>query len=170
LFPPYEYMWGQQLSRSLSRPNGTCLAVGTICIPSSSNTSMISVEHYDEKYAATYGRYRLERIRQLGERFTTCGDYLQGVARIRCTNPECGHDYFRPFSCKGFYLCPSCSRKRTILFRRASDKGAPAQSAASPVRIHDAESTPAVLSPRSAPLSPLFLGSTYRRSFDEFYR
>jgi hypothetical protein len=38
------------------------------------------------------------------------------VARIRCTNPEYGHDYFRPFSCKGFYLCPSCSRKRTILF------------------------------------------------------
>ena len=52
---------------------------------------------YDEKYAATYGRYRLERIQQLGERFSTCGDYLQGVARIRCTNPECGHDYFRPF-------------------------------------------------------------------------
>jgi hypothetical protein len=73
-------------------------------------------EKYDEKYAATYGRYRLERIQQLGERFSTCGDYLQGVARIRCTNPECGHDYFRPFSCKGFYLCPSCSRKRTILF------------------------------------------------------
>jgi hypothetical protein len=73
-------------------------------------------EQYDEKYAATYGRYRLKRIQQLGERFSTCGDYLQGVARIRCTNPECGHDYFRPFSCKGFYLCPSCSRKRTILF------------------------------------------------------
>lgn len=71
---------------------------------------------YDEKYAATYGRYRLERIQQIGERFCNCGDYLQGVARIRCTNPECGHDYFRPFSCKGFYLCPSCSRKRTILF------------------------------------------------------
>ena len=73
-------------------------------------------EHYEERYAATYGRYRLERIQQIGERFCTCGDYLQGVARIRCTNPECGHDYFRPFSCKGFYLCPSCSRKRTILF------------------------------------------------------
>ena len=38
-----------------------------------------------------------------------------GVARIRCTNSECGHDYFRPFSCKGFYLCPSCSQKRTLL-------------------------------------------------------
>ena len=54
-------------------------------------------EHYDEKYAATYGRYRPQRIQQPGERFSTCGDYLQGVARIRCTNPECGHDYFRPF-------------------------------------------------------------------------
>lgn len=55
-------------------------------------------EQYDEKLAATYGRYRLERIQQIGERFSTCGDYLQGVARIRCTNPECGHDYFRPFA------------------------------------------------------------------------
>ena len=73
-------------------------------------------EHYDEKYAATYGKYRLERIQQIGHRFCICGDDLQGVARIRCRNPECGHDYFRPFSCKGFYLCPSCSRKRTILF------------------------------------------------------
>jgi hypothetical protein len=47
-------------------------------------------EHYEEKYAATYGKYRLDRIQQIGERFCTCGDYLQGVARIRCTNPECG--------------------------------------------------------------------------------
>jgi hypothetical protein len=47
-------------------------------------------EQYDEKYAATYGRYRLERIQQLGERFTACGDHLQGVVRIRCTNRECG--------------------------------------------------------------------------------
>ncbi len=65
--------------------------------------------------AARYGKYRLERIKTVGEHFLACGDYLSGVARIRCTNPECGHDYFRPFSCKGFYLCPSCSQKRTIL-------------------------------------------------------
>jgi len=71
---------------------------------------------YDEKYAAKYGVFRLERIRDIGERFLTCGDYRRGVARIRCTNPACGHDYFRPFSCKGFYLCPSCSQKRTLLF------------------------------------------------------
>ena len=71
---------------------------------------------YEERYAQTYGLFRLERIQRLGERFTICGDYLQGVARVRCTNPECGQDCFRPFSCKGFYLCPSCSRKRTLLF------------------------------------------------------
>jgi len=51
----------------------------------------------------------------VGEQFLSCGDYLNGVARIHCINPECGHDYFRPFSCKGFYLCPSCSQKRTLL-------------------------------------------------------
>ncbi len=71
---------------------------------------------YDERYAVKYGMFRLERIRDIGERFLTCGDYRLGVARIRCTNPACGHDYFRPFSCKGFYLCPSCSQKRTLLF------------------------------------------------------
>lgn len=71
---------------------------------------------YDERYGAKYGMFRLERIREIGERFLTCGDYRLGVARIRCTNPGCGHDYFRPFSCKGFYLCPSCSQKRTLLF------------------------------------------------------
>ena len=71
---------------------------------------------YDERFASTYGMFRLDRIRDIGERFLTCGDYRLGVARIRCTNPACGHDYFRPFSCKGFYLCPSCSQKRTLLF------------------------------------------------------
>ncbi len=40
--------------------------------------------------------------------------FLKGVAKTRCTSPECGYDYFCSFSCKGFYLCPSCSRKRTI--------------------------------------------------------
>lgn len=71
---------------------------------------------YDERFAAKYGMFRLDRIRDICERFLTCGDYRLGVARIRCSNPACGHDYFRPFSCKGFYLCPSCSQKRTLLF------------------------------------------------------
>ena len=41
---------------------------------------------YDEKYAETYGMFRLERFQRLGERFATCGDYLQSIARVRCTN------------------------------------------------------------------------------------
>jgi len=73
-------------------------------------------DEYEDRYAKRYGLFRLERIQSVAEKFCTCGDYLQGIARIRCTNPECGHDYFRPFSCKGFYLCPSCSQKRTLLF------------------------------------------------------
>jgi len=73
-------------------------------------------DQYEDRYAKKYGRFRSERIEHVGRRFCDCGDYLQGVARIRCTKPDCGHDYFRPFSCKGFYLCPSCSQKRTLLF------------------------------------------------------
>ena len=88
---------------------------------------------YDERDTATCGMFRLDRIRDIGERFVTCGDCGVGVARIWCTNPTCGHcrnrrrfclenatgvlqTTFRPFSCKGFYLCPSCSQKRTLLF------------------------------------------------------
>jgi len=74
------------------------------------------VDHYEEKYEKDYGKYRLDRIISVVEYFLECGDYMKGIARIRCLNPECGYDFFVPFSCKGFYLCPSCSQKRTLLF------------------------------------------------------
>ena len=74
------------------------------------------VAQYEQKYRETYGDYRFERIERVIGQFRECGDYTKGMARIRCTNPECGHDYFRPFSCKSFYLCPSCHQKRTLLF------------------------------------------------------
>ena len=35
------------------------------------------------------------QIQQIDERFATCGDYLKGIARLRCTNPDYGHDHFR---------------------------------------------------------------------------
>lgn len=73
------------------------------------------IDIYEEQYADKYGKFNLDRIMDVGEHFLAYGDYLNGVARIRCTNSECGYDYFRPFSCKGFYLCPSCSQKKTIL-------------------------------------------------------
>jgi hypothetical protein len=55
-------------------------------------------------------------VRALFERFIECGDYSKGIAQIKCTNTHCGHEYFRPFSCKSWYLCPSCNQKRLLLF------------------------------------------------------
>jgi predicted Zn-ribbon and HTH transcriptional regulator len=48
------------------------------------------------------------------EHFAECADWTKGVVRIRCH--DCGHSYFRPFSCKVFHLCPSCDQKRTLLY------------------------------------------------------
>jgi hypothetical protein len=52
------------------------------------------------------------------ERVETCGDCSKGIPRVQCSNPERRFEYFRSFSCKGFYpqgghlhrLCPSCSQ------------------------------------------------------------
>jgi hypothetical protein len=71
---------------------------------------------YARQYARRYGRFRLERITEAVKEFVRCGDYRFGVARLKCSNPSCGCEIFRPFSCKTFYLCPSCSQKRTLLF------------------------------------------------------
>lgn len=68
---------------------------------------------YEEKYSADFGRLRLPLISGAAEAFDACGDWENGIARIRC--PDCGFDYFRPFSCKSFFLCPSCGQKRTLL-------------------------------------------------------
>lgn len=64
-------------------------------------------DQYEAKHSIIYGRFRIERISEVVEKFILCGDYSQGVARIQCTNPDCKYEYFRPFSCKGFYFCPS---------------------------------------------------------------
>jgi hypothetical protein len=73
-------------------------------------------ENYDTQYSEKYGKYRIIYIKETVERFIECGDYSKGIARIKCTNPNCGHEYFRPFSCKSWYLCPSCNQKRLLLF------------------------------------------------------
>ena len=41
---------------------------------------------YDSRYAKDLANFRLERISRVATRFLTCGDYRQGVARIRCVN------------------------------------------------------------------------------------
>ncbi len=70
---------------------------------------------YDEKYAEEYGIYRLDRISKTVSKFRDCGDWSNGVARIKCTNKDCSHEIFLPFSCKQWYLCPSCHQKRILL-------------------------------------------------------
>jgi hypothetical protein len=55
-------------------------------------------DQYGAKHAIIYGRFRIERITEVVEKFILCGDYSQGVVRIQCTNPECKYEYFRPFS------------------------------------------------------------------------
>jgi hypothetical protein len=77
---------------------------------------------YDARHTQELGNFRSERIARVATRFLTCGDYRQGLARIRCSNPECRQEYFRLFSCKGFYLCPSCSQERTLLFAEYLDE------------------------------------------------
>ena len=71
---------------------------------------------YEADFAKALGKFRMERISKAVGRFLECGDYTNGIARIQCTNPKCKSEYFRPFSCKVFHLCPSCSQKRTLLF------------------------------------------------------
>jgi len=68
---------------------------------------------YEEQYADDYGKYRLPIIQRAAEAFRLCGDWQKGIARIRCG--DCGYDFFCPFSCKSFFLCPSCGQKRTLL-------------------------------------------------------
>ena len=40
-------------------------------------------EHYESKYAIIYGRFRIERITEVVEKFIVCGDYSRGIARIQ---------------------------------------------------------------------------------------
>jgi hypothetical protein len=68
---------------------------------------------YEQRYASKYGRFRLPLITRAASSFRVCGDWSQGIARIRC--PSCGFDRFRPFSCKSLFICPSCAQKRTLL-------------------------------------------------------
>jgi hypothetical protein len=70
---------------------------------------------YDEVYAKNYGIYRLEIISESVLKFIGCGNWVQGIARIKCPNSKCKHEYFRSFSCKQWYLCPSCHQMRLLL-------------------------------------------------------
>ena len=81
-------------------------------------------EIYDEKYAQIYGNYRTDRITEVVEEFLKCGDFREGVARIKCQNPKCGHDYAFPLGneCSAFLSwflsLPVLSSETNTLVRR----------------------------------------------------
>ena len=47
---------------------------------------------YEQRFAASFGRFRLPLIVRAASAFRLCDDWSQGIARIRC--PECGFDRF----------------------------------------------------------------------------
>jgi len=40
-------------------------------------------DRYKDKHAIIYGRFRIERITEVVEKFVLCGDYSKGIARIQ---------------------------------------------------------------------------------------
>ncbi len=127
-----------QLALALdATPPGTCRQRGTSSLQRLFRAHFPElVARYESEFAKQLGRFRLDLISKAVERFLACDDYplsgsgvfsrresCRGIARIKCTNPDCGLEYFRPFSCSVFHplvgpphrLCPSCSQKRTLL-------------------------------------------------------
>ncbi len=68
---------------------------------------------YDELFSHIYGPLR-SVVEQAGEKFLRCGILDYGFARIKC--PDCHEEYLLAFSCKCKGLCPSCARKRQLIF------------------------------------------------------
>jgi hypothetical protein len=117
--------WSGQLALSLdATPPGTYRQRGTSSLQRLFRAHFPElVVRYDSDFARQLGKFRLERVSNAVERFLACGDCRRGIARITCTNPDSGLEYFRSFSCSVFHplggplhrLCPSCSQKRTLL-------------------------------------------------------
>ena len=66
---------------------------------------------YLERYEKTYGYWR-PVIGDVVGKYLLCGDLREGFARICC--PDCGKEYFVPFSCKQRLSCPCCAQKRIL--------------------------------------------------------
>jgi hypothetical protein len=68
---------------------------------------------YPERFAKEHGPLRpvVERVLR---GFIECGDVARGFARAWCST--CRTSYLIPYSCRGRSLCPSCEKKRSILW------------------------------------------------------
>jgi hypothetical protein len=68
---------------------------------------------YDERFAKRHGPLRPVVERVLRE-FLTCGLPEHGFARAWCG--KCRKSYLIPYSCRGRSFCPSCEKKRSLLW------------------------------------------------------
>jgi len=68
---------------------------------------------YPERFAKQHGPLRpvVERVLR---GFIKCGDVSHGFARAWCET--CRLSYLIPYSCRGRSFCPSCEKKRSILW------------------------------------------------------
>ena len=68
---------------------------------------------YQERFAKVHGPLRpvVERVLR---RFLTCGLAEHGFARAWCET--CRLSYVIPYSCRGRSFCPSCEKKRAVLW------------------------------------------------------
>ena len=71
--------------------------------------------NYDTKYSSKYGFFRPEISKEV-EKYTECGIYNFGVARVVCQNKDCSETFFVPFSCRSAHFCPSCAMKNALDF------------------------------------------------------
>jgi hypothetical protein len=72
-------------------------------------------KNYSAEFEKRFGFFR-RVIEEVVQEYLECGDLSMGFARIRCTNPDCRHEYLLAFSCKGRWFCPSCHAKRVVKF------------------------------------------------------
>jgi hypothetical protein len=68
---------------------------------------------WDSRFRKDHGPLH-PRLRMLFEEYLKCGDPHFGFLRLRC--PDCGEEKILPFSCKSRGLCPSCAKKRVLLW------------------------------------------------------
>ena len=68
---------------------------------------------YEERFAKVHGPLRpvVERVLRA---FLTCGLVERGLARAWCET--CRLSYLIPYSCRGRSFCPSCEKKRSMLW------------------------------------------------------
>jgi len=68
---------------------------------------------YPERFAKEHGPLRpvVERVRR---GFIECGDVARGFARAWCST--CRTSYLIPYSCRARSFCPSCEKKRSLLW------------------------------------------------------